>query len=200
MLQLHSFSRSILVFLTGADGHCGSCWRALLLLNRPFGFVALARSDRSDGDDHAQFRDPDRPDRTRPLARGAQPGTPSSKPAVRRFRPIILTAAAAVLGDDSALAQRVLGSYGGGDHGRVDRRHRVDVVGPASRSMRRGIGVKPPGADVGVSRCRPLECRAERCPGTENGVSVDHPARFAHPIPSGRRAGGEIGRRTRFRS
>ena len=40
MLQLHSFSRSMLVFLTGPLGIAGVA-AALLLLNRPFGFVAL---------------------------------------------------------------------------------------------------------------------------------------------------------------
>ena len=40
MLQLHSFSRSMLVFLTGPLGIAGVA-AALLLLGRPFGFVAL---------------------------------------------------------------------------------------------------------------------------------------------------------------
>ncbi|HRL30992.1 MAG TPA: efflux RND transporter permease subunit, partial [Ottowia sp.] len=40
MLQLHSFSRSMLVFLTGPLGIAGVA-AALLVLNRPFGFVAL---------------------------------------------------------------------------------------------------------------------------------------------------------------
>ena len=40
MLQLHSFSRSMLVFLTGPLGIAGVAG-ALLLLGRPFGFVAL---------------------------------------------------------------------------------------------------------------------------------------------------------------
>ena len=40
MLQLHSFSRSMLVFLTGPLGIAGVAG-ALLVLNRPFGFVAL---------------------------------------------------------------------------------------------------------------------------------------------------------------
>ena len=40
MLQLHSFSRSVLVFLTAPLGIAGVA-AALLLLNRPFGFVAL---------------------------------------------------------------------------------------------------------------------------------------------------------------
>ncbi len=40
MLQLHSFSRSVLVYITGFLGISGVT-AALLLLNRPFGFVAL---------------------------------------------------------------------------------------------------------------------------------------------------------------
>ncbi|MDO8375163.1 MAG: efflux RND transporter permease subunit, partial [Polaromonas sp.] len=40
MLQLHSFSRAMLVFLTGPLGIAGVAG-ALLLLGRPFGFVAL---------------------------------------------------------------------------------------------------------------------------------------------------------------
>jgi multidrug efflux pump len=40
MLQLQSFSRSVLVFLTGPLGIAGVA-AALLLLDRPFGFVAL---------------------------------------------------------------------------------------------------------------------------------------------------------------
>ncbi|MDD2810815.1 efflux RND transporter permease subunit, partial [Rhodoferax sp.] len=40
MLQLHSFSRAVLVFVTGPLGIAGVAG-ALLLLNRPFGFVAL---------------------------------------------------------------------------------------------------------------------------------------------------------------
>ncbi len=40
MLQLHSFSRAMLVFLTGPLGIAGVAG-ALMLLGRPFGFVAL---------------------------------------------------------------------------------------------------------------------------------------------------------------
>ena len=61
MIQLQSFSRSLLVFLTGPLGIAGVAG-ALLLLNRPFGFVALAGRDRAHGHDPAQFGDPDRPD------------------------------------------------------------------------------------------------------------------------------------------
>lgn len=95
MLQLHSFSRSLLVFITGPMGIAGVAG-ALLLLNRPFGFVALLgvialmgmiqrnavilidqiESDRKDG---------------------VPAWDAIVESAVRRLRPIVLTAAAAVL-------------------------------------------------------------------------------------------------------
>lgn len=95
MLQLHSFSRSVLVFLTGPLGLAGAAM-ALLLLQRPFGFVAqlgvialfgmIIRNsviliDQIEHD----------------IAQGASPWNAIVESAVRRFRPIILTAAAAVL-------------------------------------------------------------------------------------------------------
>lgn len=95
MLQLHSFSRSLLVFLTGPLGVAGAAM-ALLLLQRPFGFVAqlgvialfgmIIRNsviliDQIESD----------------IAEGVAPWNAIVEAAVRRFRPIILTAAAAVL-------------------------------------------------------------------------------------------------------
>jgi multidrug efflux pump len=95
MLQLHSFSRSLLVFLTGPLGIAGAAV-ALLLLQRPFGFVAqlgvialfgmIIRNsviliDQIEHD----------------IGEGAEPWHAVVESAVRRFRPIILTAAAAVL-------------------------------------------------------------------------------------------------------
>ncbi|WP_151636428.1 efflux RND transporter permease subunit [Noviherbaspirillum aerium] len=95
MLQLHSFSRALLVFLTGPLGVAGAAM-ALLLLQRPFGFVAqlgvialfgmIIRNsvilvDQIEHD----------------IAQGAAPWDAIVESAVRRFRPIILTAAAAVL-------------------------------------------------------------------------------------------------------
>ncbi|WP_136419544.1 efflux RND transporter permease subunit [Herbaspirillum sp. ST 5-3] len=95
MLQLHSFSRSLLVFLTGPLGVAGAAM-ALLILHRPFGFVAqlgvialfgmIIRNsviliDQIESD----------------IAQGAAPWNAIVEAAVRRFRPIILTAAAAVL-------------------------------------------------------------------------------------------------------
>ncbi|GGC59946.1 efflux RND transporter permease subunit [Undibacterium terreum] len=95
MLQLHSFSRALLVFLTGPLGVAGAAM-ALLILQRPFGFVAqlgvialfgmIIRNsviliDQIEHD----------------IQNGASPWDAIVESAVRRFRPIILTAAAAVL-------------------------------------------------------------------------------------------------------
>jgi multidrug efflux pump subunit AcrB len=95
MLQLHSFSRSALVFLTGPLGFIGAA-AALLALQAPFGFVAqlgvialigmIIRNsvilvDQIERDEEA----------------GVDTWTAIVEAAVRRFRPIMLTAAAAVL-------------------------------------------------------------------------------------------------------
>lgn len=95
MLQLHSFSRTVLVFLTGPLGIAGAAL-ALLILQRPFGFVAqlgvialfgmIIRNsviliDQIEHD----------------IATGMAPWDAVVESAVRRCRPIMLTAAAAVL-------------------------------------------------------------------------------------------------------
>ncbi|MDO8300146.1 efflux RND transporter permease subunit [Lacisediminimonas sp.] len=95
MLQLQSFSRSFLVFLTGPLGIAGAAM-ALLVLQRPFGFVAqlgvialfgmIIRNSVILIDQIEQD-----------IAAGAEPWNAIVESAVRRFRPIILTAAAAVL-------------------------------------------------------------------------------------------------------
>ncbi|WP_418320609.1 efflux RND transporter permease subunit [Piscinibacter sakaiensis] len=95
MLQLQSFSRTVLVFLTGPLGIAGVAG-ALLLLDRPFGFVALLGVIALMGmimrnsviliDQIEQER-----------ARGVAAWTAIVESAVRRCRPIVLTAAAAVL-------------------------------------------------------------------------------------------------------
>ena len=95
MLQLHSFSRSVLVFLTGPMGIAGVAG-ALLLLNRPFGFVALLGVIALMGmimRNSVILIDQIEQDR----AKGVPAWTAIVEAAVRRFRPIILTAAAAVL-------------------------------------------------------------------------------------------------------
>ncbi|HEX7690449.1 MAG TPA: efflux RND transporter permease subunit [Burkholderiaceae bacterium] len=95
MLQLHSFSRAVLVFLTGPMGIAGAAG-ALLALNRPFGFVAMLGVIALMGmimrnsviliDQIEQER-----------ARGVPAWNAVIESVVRRFRPIVLTAAAAVL-------------------------------------------------------------------------------------------------------
>ncbi|WP_372524870.1 efflux RND transporter permease subunit [Piscinibacter sp.] len=95
MLQLHSFSRSVLVFLTGPMGIAGVAG-ALLVLNRPFGFVALLGVIALMGmimRNSVILIDQIEQDRER----GVPTWTAIVEAAVRRFRPIILTAAAAVL-------------------------------------------------------------------------------------------------------
>lgn len=95
MLQLHSFSRAMLVFLTGPLGLAGVAG-ALLALNRPFGFVALLGVIALMGmiqRNSVILIDQIEQDR----ASGVPPWEAIVESAVRRLRPIVLTAAAAVL-------------------------------------------------------------------------------------------------------
>jgi multidrug efflux pump subunit AcrB len=95
MLQLQSFSRSLLVFITGPLGLAGVAG-ALLLLNRPFGFVALLGVIALMGmiqRNSVILIDQIEQDR----ARGVPAWDAVVEAAVRRMRPIVLTAAAAVL-------------------------------------------------------------------------------------------------------
>jgi multidrug efflux pump subunit AcrB len=95
MLQLQSFSRAMLVFLTGPLGIAGVA-AALLLLDRPFGFVALLGVIALVGmimRNAVILIDQIEQDR----ARGVATWNAIVESAVRRFRPIVLTAAAAVL-------------------------------------------------------------------------------------------------------
>ncbi len=95
MLQLQSFGRALLVFLTGPLGIAGAA-AALLLLDRPFGFVALLGVIALSGmimRNSVILIDQIEQDRRR----GAAHRDAIVEAAVRRFRPIVLTAAAAVL-------------------------------------------------------------------------------------------------------
>jgi len=95
MLQLQSFSRSLLAFLTGFLGITGVAG-ALLLLNRPFGFVALLGVIALFGmivRNSVILIDQIEQDRKA----GVNAWDAIVESAVRRFRPIVLTAAAAVL-------------------------------------------------------------------------------------------------------
>ena len=95
MLQLHSFSRAMLVFLTGPLGIAGVA-AALLLSGRPFGFVALLGVIALMGmiqRNSVILIDQIEQDR----AAGIPAWDAIVESAVRRLRPIVLTAAAAVL-------------------------------------------------------------------------------------------------------
>ena len=95
MLQLQSASRSVLVFLTGPMGIAGVA-AALLLLDRPFGFVALLGVIALMGmimRNSVILIDQIEQDRER----GVPTWDAIVEAAVRRCRPIVLTAAAAVL-------------------------------------------------------------------------------------------------------
>lgn len=95
MLQLQSFSRALLVFLTGPLGIAGVAL-ALLVLDRPFGFVALLGVIALMGmimRNSVILIDQIEQDR----AAGVPAWEAVISATVRRFRPIVLTAAAAVL-------------------------------------------------------------------------------------------------------
>jgi len=95
MLQLQSFSRAVLVMLTAPLGIAGVA-AALLILNRPFGFVALLGFIALVGmimRNSVILIDQIEQDR----ARSVPTWDAIVDSAVRRFRPIVLTAAAAVL-------------------------------------------------------------------------------------------------------
>ena len=95
MLQLQSFSRAMLVFLTGPLGMAGVAG-ALLVLDRPFGFVALLGVIALMGmiqRNSVILIDQIEQDR----AAGMPAWQAIVESAVRRLRPIVLTAAAAVL-------------------------------------------------------------------------------------------------------
>jgi multidrug efflux pump len=95
MLQLQSFSRALLVFITGPLGIAGVAG-ALLLLNRPFGFVALLGVIALMGmiqRNSVILIDQIEQD----ITAGVPAWDAIVESAVRRLRPIVLTAAAAVL-------------------------------------------------------------------------------------------------------
>lgn len=95
VIQLNSFSRAMLVFLTGPLGIAGAA-AALLALNRPMGFVAMLGIIALMGmiqRNSVILIDQIETDR----AQGIPAWTAIVEAAVRRLRPIALTAAAAVL-------------------------------------------------------------------------------------------------------
>ena len=95
MIQLQSFSRVAMVLLTAPLGIIGVT-AALLLFNKPFGFVAMLGTIALSGmimRNSVILVDQIRQD----LAEGRTPWAAIVESTVRRFRPIMLTAAAAIL-------------------------------------------------------------------------------------------------------
>ena len=129
MLQLQSFSRMAMVFLTAPLGLIGVVARAAPR-PRAARLRGHPRGDRPQRDDHAQLRHPHRPDSgrdgrgPRPLERRSRGRRPSNPPGrAHRGRN--------GAGDDSAHAQRVLGSDGDRHHGRPHHRDVPDDLLPA---------------------------------------------------------------------
>jgi multidrug efflux pump len=95
MMQLQSFSRTLMVVLTAPLGLIGVA-AGLLLFGKPFGFVAMLGTIALSG---IIMRNSvilvDQIDQD--VAAGASPWDAIVGATVRRFRPIVLTAAAAVL-------------------------------------------------------------------------------------------------------
>ncbi|TXJ08267.1 MAG: efflux RND transporter permease subunit [Acinetobacter sp.] len=95
MIQLKSFSRAFIVFLTAPLGIIGVTW-FLLLLGKPFGFVAMLGTIALSGmimRNSLILIDQIEQD----ILAGFDPWTAIIESTVRRFRPIVLTALAAVL-------------------------------------------------------------------------------------------------------
>ncbi|OUY06288.1 efflux RND transporter permease subunit [Acinetobacter populi] len=95
MLQLKSFSRAVIVFLTAPLGIIGVTW-FLLLFGKPFGFVAMLGTIALSGmimRNSLILIDQIEQD----IRAGIDPWNAVIEATIRRFRPIILTALAAVL-------------------------------------------------------------------------------------------------------
>ena len=164
MLQLHSFSRAMLVFLTGPLGIAGVAG-ALLLLDRPFGFVALlgvialmGMIQRNSVILIDQIEQ-DRAARRAGLGRHRRVG--GAAPAAHRA-----DGRRGGAGDDPAVAQRVLGADGRGHHGRPDRGHRADAAGaagdvrrlvPRAQARRRAAAGAPAGSRSKIARLTDFE-------------------------------------------
>ena len=149
MIQLQSFSRLALVFATAPLGIIGATG-ALLISNRPFGFVALLGMialagmimrntvilvDQIDHD----------------IAEGHGRHRAIIDATVRRARPVVLTALAAILGMIPLARQPVLGADGDHHHGRPVRRDDPDAGGGAG-ALR---GVVPRAGGRGGRRVHP---------------------------------------------
>lgn len=123
MIQLQNVSRVVMVLLTAPLGLIGVTL-FLLLFGKPFGFVAMLGTIALSGmimRNSVILVDQIQQD----IAAGRSEWDAIVESTVRRFRPIVLTAAGGA-GDDSVIAQRLFRTHGGRDHGGIDGRDPAD--------------------------------------------------------------------------
>ena len=165
MVQLQDFVRLGLVMMSAPLGLIGASL-ALNLTGAPFGFVALLGLIALSGMDMRNsiiLVDQVRQD----LEHGADYREAIIGATVRRARPVALTALAAILGDDSAVAFLLLGADGAHHHGRPVRRDLSHRAVPAGALC---AVVPPPAAICASARRRPRP-RAGRAPAiSESGA------------------------------
>jgi len=126
MVQMQSFSRVAMVLLTAPLGLVGVT-AALLLTGGPFGFVATLGFIALAGiimRNSVILVDQIEQD----IRAGVAPADAIVDATVRRSRPIVLTAAAAILGLIPLAFSVILGTDDDRDHGRPRQRHRADAV------------------------------------------------------------------------
>ena len=129
MIQLQSFSRLLLVLLTAPLGLIGASL-ALNLAGQPFGFVALLGLIALAGmimRNAVILVDQIEAD----VAPGITRGEAIVEATVRRARPVVLTALAAILAMIPLSRSRLLGADGDHHHGRAVRRDLSDPAVPA---------------------------------------------------------------------
>ena len=140
MIQLQSFSRLILVFLTAPLGIVGASL-GLNIANQPFGFVALLGLIALAGmimRNAVILVDQIEADVSQGLTRKEA----IVEATVRRARPVVLTALAAILRHDSAVALGLLGPDGDHHHGRIVCCNLPDLAVPAG-SLRPVVQEEP---------------------------------------------------------
>ena len=129
MLQLQRFSTLFLVFSTAPLGLVGAKLSPLAF-HAPFGLQRAFGPHRTRRHDHAQHRHPvDQIDAD--VASGLSRWDAIIEFTVRRSRPLVLTAMAAILATDSIVALGVLGADGDHNDGRSSGRDDSDAAVPA---------------------------------------------------------------------
>ena len=172
MLQLHSTQKLLLVMLTAPLAIIGVTL-ALLVSNRPFGFVAMlgvfalvGMIIRNSVVLMAQIKENE--------DAGMERGAAIVDATMHRLRPILLTAAAAILGLDPDRQRSVLGSDGHRDDGRAVHRDGADADLPAGAVCGLVSGAKRPAdrPDSAVEGAARRIARAATTPIASATVSI----------------------------